>query len=96
MESGLVRKGGCAKNADEHPGEFGWNMVAKSHPLGKVYGPYLFEMSPVPVFEVEQVVEDGERRLAQLRVRDESHLEERTDYSWNGEERLCGKMETWV
>ena len=47
---------------------------------------YLFEVSPVPVFELEQVEEDGERRLAQLRVRHESHLEERTDYSWNGQE----------
>ena len=70
-------------------------MVAKSHPLGNVWA-YLLEVSPVPVFEVEQVVEDGERRLAQLRVRHESHLEERPDYSWNGQERLSGKMETWV
>ena len=45
------------------------------------------------MFELEQVEEDGERRLAQLNVRNESHLEERTDYSWNGTTEGNGKME---
>ena len=42
---------------------------------------YLLEVSPVAMFELEQVEEDGKRRLAQLNVRNESHLEERSDYS---------------
>ena len=46
---------------------------------------YLLEVSPVPMFELEQVEEDGERRLAQLDVRNESHLEERPDYAWKTE-----------